>query len=455
MLMKTFTSVNPFNQQPIAEYPLMNDKQLDAALDKAKAAFSKWKKTNFAERRDLLNTVAKNLRSHKSEYARIMSLEMGKVLSESLAETEKCALTCNYYADHGEEFLKDEVISSESKKSFIAFQPLGSVLAIMPWNFPFWQVFRFAAPAVMAGNTVLLKHAPNVCGCALEIEKAFREAGAPEGLFQTLIVDIDVVEKIISSDSVQGVTLTGSERAGSSVAALAGKYVKKSVMELGGSDPLIVLEDADVDKAAEIAVQSRMRNSGQSCIAAKRFIVVEKVKDVFTDKVISNIKQLKQGNPLDEGITFGPMARLDLAEKLQQQMQQSIGGNTIIAWGGKRNGCNFQPTLLLNVKENSPVFNEEIFGPVASIMPVKNEEGALALANKTSFGLGASVWTKDPAKGEYFARNLNVGSVFINGLVRSDPRFPFGGIHKSGYGRELSEHGIKEFTNVKTIVVDE
>jgi succinate-semialdehyde dehydrogenase / glutarate-semialdehyde dehydrogenase len=453
--MKTFKSINPFNQQTIAEYPLMDDKQLDKALDKTKTAFNNWRKTNFAVRKELLNTVAKNLRSNKVEYARMMSLEMGKVLSESYAEIEKCAVTCNYYADHGEEFLKDESIPSEAKKSFIAFQPLGSVLAIMPWNFPFWQVFRFAAPAVMAGNTVLLKHAPNVCGCALEIEKAFREAGAPEGLFQTLIVDIDVVEKIISSDSVHGLTLTGSERAGSSVAALAGKYVKKSVMELGGSDPLIVLEDADLDKAAEIAVQSRMRNAGQSCIAAKRFIVVEKVKDEFTDRVISNINQLKQGNPLDEGITFGPMARLDLAEKLQQQMEQSISANTIVALGGKRNGCNFQPTLLLNVKEDSPVFNEEIFGPVASIMPVKNEDEAIALANKTSYGLGASVWTKDPAKGEFFARHLNAGSVFVNGLVRSDPRFPFGGIHKSGYGRELSEHGIKEFTNVKTIVVDE
>jgi succinate-semialdehyde dehydrogenase / glutarate-semialdehyde dehydrogenase len=453
--MKTFKSINPFDQQPIAEYPLMNNKQLDATLDKAKSAFSKWRKTTFAERRELLNTVAKNLRNHKAEYARMMSLEMGKVLSESLAEIEKCAVTCNYYADHGEEFLKDEPIPSESKRSFIAFQPLGTVLAIMPWNFPFWQVFRFAAPAVMAGNTVLLKHAPNVCGCALEIEKTFLEAGAPDGLFQTLIIDIDVMEKIISSDGVQGATVTGSERAGSSVAALAGKYIKKSVLELGGSDPLIVLEDADLDKAAEIAVQSRMRNAGQSCIAAKRFIVVEKVKDAFTDKVISNIKQLKQGNPLEDGVTFGPMARLDLADKLQQQMEQSISNNTVVVLGGKRNGCNFQPTLLLNAKEGSPVFDEEIFGPVATIMPVKNDDEALALANKTSFGLGAAVWTKDPAKGEFFARNLNAGSVFINGLVRSDPRFPFGGIHKSGYGRELSEHGIKEFINVKTIVVDE
>jgi succinate-semialdehyde dehydrogenase/glutarate-semialdehyde dehydrogenase len=453
--MKTFKSINPFNLQQIAEYPLMNNKQLDVALDKAKAAFSKWRKTNFAERKELLNTVAKNLRNHKTEYARMMSLEMGKVLSESLAEIEKCAATCNYYADHGEEFLKDEPIASDSKKSFVAFQPLGTVLAIMPWNFPFWQVFRFVAPAVMAGNTVLLKHAPNVCGCALEIEKAFREVGAPEGVFQTLIIDVDAIEKIIAFDGVQGATVTGSERAGSSVAALSGKYIKKSVLELGGSDPLIILEDADLNKAAEIAVQSRMRNAGQSCIAAKRFIVVEKVKDAFINKVISNIKQLKQGNPLDEGVTFGPMARLDLAEKLQQQMEQSISGNTIVALGGKRNGCNFQPTLLLNAREDSPVFNEEIFGPVASIMSVKNDDEALALANKTSFGLGAAVWTKDTSKAEFFARNLNAGNVFINGLVRSDPRFPFGGIHKSGYGRELSEHGIKEFTNVKTIVMDE
>lgn len=453
--MKTFTSINPYNQQKIAEYPLMDDKQLDRALDKAKTAFNTWRKISFSVRRELLNNVAKHLRDNKDKYARTMTLEMGKVLSESYAEIEKCALTCNYYADHGEEFLKDETLISDSKKSFIAFQPLGTVLAIMPWNFPFWQVFRFAAPNIMAGNAILLKHAPNVMGCAIEIEKTFKESGAPEGLFQSLIVDIDVVEKIIASPIVQGATVTGSERAGSSVAALAGKYVKKSVLELGGSDPIIVLEDANLDKAAEIAVQSRMRNAGQSCIAAKRFIVAEKVKDEFTDKVLANIKQLKQGNPIDKGINFGPMARLDLAEKLHQQMEQSISSKTIIATGGKRNGCNFQPTLLLNAKENSPIFNEEIFGPIATIMPVKNDNDALELANNTAFGLGAAVWTKDAARSEFFARHINSGNVFINGLVRSDPRFPFGGIHKSGYGRELSRHGITEFTNVKNIVVDE
>ena len=453
--MKIFKSINPFDQEVIAEYPLDNNIKLDNALQKARAVFSKWKTTTFNERANLLNAVAKNLRDHKSEYAKIMALEMGKVLTEGIAEAEKCATTCNYYAEHGAQFLKDEPILSKAKRSFIAFQPLGTILAIMPWNFPFWQVFRFAAPTIMAGNTVLLKHAPNVTGCALAIEKIFKESGAPDGLFQTLIIDVDVVEKIIASDVVQGVTLTGSERAGSSVASLAGKYIKKSVMELGGSDPLIVLEDADIEKAAKVAAQSRMQNSGQSCIAAKRFIVVGKAKDDFIHQVILNIKKLKQGNPLLEGITTGPMARLDLADKLEQQMQSSLQGSASIAIGGKREGCNFQPTLLLNVNEGTPVLDEETFGPLASIVAVKNDEEAIALANNTNYGLGSSVWTRDMDKADFFAKNLNAGGVFINGLVRSDPRFPFGGIHKSGYGRELSEYGIKEFINIKTIVIDE
>lgn len=452
--MKTLKSINPFNQATIAEYPLMNEAQLNNALAKAQSAFNNWRKTSFGDRAELLNSIAKHLRDNKVEYARTMAIEMGKVLAEGMAEVEKCAAACNYYAERGEQLLKEESIESEVKKSFITFQPLGTILAIMPWNFPFWQVVRFAAPSIMAGNCILLKHAPNVCGCALEIENTFRESGAPEGLFQTLLVDIDVIEKIITSDVIQGVTLTGSTLAGSSVASLAGKYIKKSVMELGGSDPLIVLEDADIEKAAKTAVQSRMQNAGQSCIAAKRFIVIEKVKDDFLQQVSFNINNLKQGNPLLDSISTGPMARLDLAEKLQQQMNDSLHGSASIVIGGKRDGCNFQPTLLLDANEGTPALEEETFGPLAVIVSVNNEEDAITLANRTHYGLGASVWTKDLIKGEYFAMNLNSGAIFVNGLVRSDPRFPFGGIHKSGYGRELSEYGIKEFTNVKTIIID-
>ena len=452
---KVFKSINPFDQSVIAEHELMDEQQLENLFQKSEKAYAYWKKSSFSMRSKLLSALAANLRNKKEYYARTISLEMGKILNEARAEIEKCAVTCEYYSENGEAFLKDEIIASDAKKSLVAFQPIGAVFAIMPWNFPFWQVIRFAAPSVMAGNVVLLKHAPNVSQCSKEIEKAFLESGAPEGLFQSLIVDIDVTEKIISHDIVQGVTLTGSEFAGSSVASLAGKHIKKTVLELGGSDPLIVLEDADLTKAASVALQSRMQNAGQSCIASKRFIVTEKVKDDFRKKLVDGTQKLKQGNQLDESVTMGPMARLDLAEKLEQQEKNSLKNGIKVIIGGERNGSNFQPTLLDEVKPGVPAFDEEMFGPIAAIIPAKNEEDAIRLANKNRYGLGASIWTKDLERGERMAREINAGSVFINALVRSDPRLPFGGIKKSGYGRELSVHGIREFTNIKTIYVAE
>lgn len=453
--MKTFQSINPFDQSLIAEHDLMNAGQLENALQKSESAFSQWRKISFSKRSEVLLHVASSLRKNKEHHARTISLEMGKILNEARAEIEKCALTCEFYAQHSEAFLKDEIIASDAKKSLVSFQPIGAVFAIMPWNYPFWQVIRAAAPTMMAGNVFLLKHAPNVTQCSIEIEKLFLEAGAIEGLFQSLIVDIDVTEKIIAHDIVQGITLTGSEFAGSSVASLAGKHIKKTVMELGGSDPLIVLEDADLEKAAKVALQSRMQNAGQSCIASKRFIVMEKARDEFLQKLMDGTKKLKQGNQLEESTTTGPMARIDLAEKLEHQEKDSLKNGIEVLIGGSRNGSNFQPTLLNNVKPGVPAFDEELFGPIASIIPAKNEDEAIELANRNRYGLGASIWTKDLDRGHRLAKEINAGAVFINALVKSDPRLPFGGIKKSGYGRELSKYGTQEFTNIKTIYIDE
>lgn len=453
--MKTFRSVNPFDQSVVAEHPLMNDEQLFNALSLSATAYENWKNSSFSRRSDLLLHVAAVLRAGMEKHARTISLEMGKILQEARAEIEKCAAACEYYAIHGEALLKDELIIAGAKNSFVAFQPVGAVFAIMPWNFPFWQVIRFAAPAIMAGNVVLLKHAPNVIQCSKELEQLFLDAGAMPGLFQSLVVDIDVTEKIVASDIVQGVTLTGSEFAGSSVAAIAGKHIKKTVLELGGSDPLIVLEDADTARAAKVALQSRMQNAGQSCIASKRFIVMEKIMDAFLDELQEGVKKIKQGDQLHAATQMGPMARLDLAEKLEQQELASVNMGSERLTAGTRNGNNYQPTLLINVKPGVPAFDEELFGPVAAIIPVKDEEEAIRMANINRYGLGASIWTSDLERGARMARSINAGGVFINALVRSDVRLPFGGIKKSGYGRELSTYGIKEFTNIKTVYIEE
>ena len=448
-----FKSIHPFNQAVIETFPTMNAAAVGVKLGAAAKAFQDWKKTSIAERSRLMLKAASIIREKKDEYARTITSEMGKLLSEAKAEVEKSATACEYFAANAEEFLKDQPIATEAKQSFVAFQPVGAVLAIMPWNFPFWQVFRFAAPALMAGNVGLLKHAPNVTRCALMIEKLFLDAGFPAGVFQTLVVEVDLVEGIIASDIVQGVALTGSEAAGAQVASLAGKNIKRSVLELGGSDAFIVMPDADLPRTIKVATQSRMQNVGQSCIAAKRFIIHKDIKEKFLAGFTESISELVQGDPFKENTTLGPMERLDLAEKLETQLQKSISAGAQLITGGGRNGCNFQATLLDNVVPGMPAFDEETFGPLAAVITVRDEAEAVAVANQTRYGLGATVWTQDVKAGERIARNLDSGSVLVNSLMRSDVRLPFGGVKKSGYGRELSEFGIKEFVNVKTISI--
>lgn len=448
-----FQSMNPYDQSVIGEFHEHDEKTINTKIATAAKTFRSWRKENFPHRAALMKHAGELLRSNKSEYARVISTEMGKILSEARGEIEKCAAACDYYADHAEGFLKDHIIKTEASRSLVAFQPLGPVLAIMPWNFPFWQVFRFAVPSLMAGNVGLLKHASNVSQCSLLIEKIFQEAGFPEGAFQSLLVDSKNVERIIAHDQVAAVTLTGSEYAGTQVATAAGKNLKKTVLELGGSDPFIVLEDADLDLAAKVATQSRMQNAGQSCIAAKRFIVVKSIREEFIDRFKKNVDALRQGDQLDENTTTGPLARVDLARDLEKQVKDSLSAGTQLVTGGKREGANFQPAILDNVSPGMPAFDEEMFGPVAAIVPVDNEEEAIKMANTSRYGLGGSVWTKDPERGEKIAREIESGCVFVNSLMRSDQRLPFGGIKKSGYGRELSDLGIKEFTNAKTIYV--
>lgn len=448
-----FKSIHPFDQSLVEEFPLMSGSKVQGKLELASKAFKDWKKASYSHRSKLMLKVAAIIRQNKEEYARTITLEMGKLLSEALAEVEKSATACEYFAQHAESFLKDQTIPTEAKRSFVAFQPVGAVLAIMPWNFPFWQVFRFAAPAIMAGNVGLLKHAPNVTKCSLMIEKIFQEAGFPPGVFQSLVIEVKLVEEIITSNIVQGVALTGSEVAGSQVASIAGRNIKRTVLELGGSDAFIVLPDADIERTVKIATQSRMQNVGQSCIAAKRFIVLKEVKDEFVSRFAESIKSLIQGDPFNEKSTLGPLARLDLAEKLEVQLQKSIRQGANLLVGGDRSGCNFQATLLDNVEPGMVAFDEETFGPLAAVITAQDEVEAIALANQSRYGLGATVWTQNLDRAERIARELDSGSVLINTLMRSDVRLPFGGVKKSGYGRELSEFGIKEFVNIKTISI--
>lgn len=446
-------SVNPFDQSLLGEYPELDERALDGKLETAAKTFASWKKEKFAHRASLMKKAGDILRADKRKYAETISKEMGKVLREAEAEIEKCAGACDFFAGRAEEFLKDQLIKTDGSKSFVCYQPLGPVLAIMPWNFPFWQVFRFAAPGLMAGNVGLLKHASNVSQCSLAIEEVFTRAGFPEGAFQSLLIGSDKIDRLIAHDHVAAVTLTGSEYAGTKVAAAAGKNLKKTVLELGGSDPFVVLEDADLGEAAKVATHSRMQNAGQSCIAAKRFIVVRKVADDFLARFKKNVESLRQGDPLKEETTMGPLARVDLAEDLEKQMSDSITRGAALVTGGKRSGANYAPTILGNVSKGMPAFDEETFGPMAAVVTVKDEHEAIEQANQNRYGLGASVWTKDPERGERIAREIESGSVFVNSLMRSDQRLPFGGIKKSGYGRELSELGMKEFMNAKTIYV--
>ena len=449
-----FKSIFPYNEELIAEYPIMDEGQLDKAIHQAADAYLVWKKMSFGERAGVLRQVAVILRRDQEILATLITHEMGKIIAEARGEVEKCAVTALYYAEHAGSFLQDEILEAGYSKSFVSYQPIGVVLGIMPWNFPFWQVFRYAAPTLMAGNTTLLKHAPNVCGCAIAMEKIFLEAGAPKGVFTSVIIDTPAVEKILSADAVQAVTLTGSERAGSSVASLAGRFIKKSVMELGGSDALILLPDADMQTAVSVALNSRMLNAGQSCIGAKRFIILKEAEAAFSQEFLKQLKNLRQGDPFDKNISTGPMARPDLVEALESQLKNSVKKGARLEYGGEVEGCNFKPAMLSHVSEGMPAFEEETFGPLAALIIAKDESEAIRLANDSRYGLAGSVWTRDIEKGIAIAKKMETGAVFINALVKSDARLPFGGIKKSGYGRELGRHGILEFVNAKTIAAE-
>ena len=448
-----FKSINPFSQLIIAEHEVLTNAQLNQKLQLSERAFKNWRQTTFEQRADRMKKLANILRENKAALGLLITNEMGKVLSESISEVEKSAGNCDFYAENAEKMLKDEYYDTPFK-SMSVYDPMGTVFAIMPWNYPFWQVLRYAAPAIMAGNVTLLKHAPNVIGCAKAIENVFLEAGFPEGVFQQITIDIPQVESVIAADIVHGVTLTGSEMAGSSVASMAGKHIKKSVMELGGSDAFIVLNDANLEKAATVATQSRMLNAGQACICAKRFIVTEKVADEFTALFTQKIKSLQQGNPLQQGINMGPLARLDLAEKLANQLEKSLHQGAKLIVGGEREDCNFQPTLIDFVDSNNIAFQEETFGPLATVIRAKDENDAVTIANNHRYGLASAIWTEDRENAYRLARRIEAGNVFVNSLVRSDSRVPFGGIKKSGYGRELGAIGIKEFMNMKSLIIE-
>ncbi|HEX6981765.1 MAG TPA: NAD-dependent succinate-semialdehyde dehydrogenase [Balneolaceae bacterium] len=448
-------SVNPATAELIEEYELMSDGDLDKIIQNAVKAQDEWRKTGFQERASLLKSVAKNLEAKKGEYAELMAREMGKPLPQGESEIEKCAWVCKYYANNTKDFLKDQIITSDANKSYVTFNPLGTILAIMPWNFPFWQLFRFAAPALMAGNAAVLKHSANVSGCALAIEEVIHDAGIPEPVFRSVIADNDKAQMMIKHPGIAAVTLTGSVRAGKAVASAAGSELKKTVLELGGSDPYIILADADLEKAAETCVNSRLINSGQSCIAAKRFIAVEDIYDSFLELIIEKMHEKKIGDPFDESTDVGPMATKKLRDDLHKQVQKSIDAGAKCVLGGQiqdQKSAFYPPTILTGVSEGMPAYNEELFGPVASVIKVKNEQEAIYVANDTDFGLGAAIFSKDVNHAEKIAATeLKAGCCFINHLVKSDPRLPFGGVKQSGYGRELSQYGIKEFVNIKTM----
>ncbi|MDE2774187.1 MAG: NAD-dependent succinate-semialdehyde dehydrogenase [Gemmatimonadota bacterium] len=449
--------INPADGTLVRRYPEANLRDARDAVARAHRDQIVWQKTGFTVRRRCMQTAAAVLRRRSRELAQLMTLEMGKPVSDALAEIEKCALVCEYYAEGAEAMLAAEITLANTTRSYWVHRPLGVVLAVMPWNFPFWQVFRFAAPNLMAGNAGVLKHASNVPGCALAIEEVFREAGFPEHLFRAVLVGSDVVGMLLEDEHVRAVTVTGSVSAGRAVAERAGALLKKSVLELGGSDPYLVLKDADLDLAAEVCAKSRLINSGQSCIAAKRFIVVGEVYDDFLQRFVAHMAAARVGNPMDERTEVGPQARVDLRDDLHDQVVRSVGAGACVVLGGAvpdRNGAWYPPTVLIDVQPGMPAWEEELFGPVASVIRARDEEDTIRIANATMFGLGAAVFTQDLERGERIARDhLEAGSCFVNAFVRSDPRLPFGGIKESGYGRELSPLGIREFVNVKTVCV--
>lgn len=450
---KEFKSINPYNQKEIASYDAISDAELNKKLELAGEAFKSWRKRPIAERAELIAKAAEVLRENVNEYARMITLEMGKPITEAKGEVKKCAWVCDYYAENAEAFLADEEIETDATRSFVRNSPIGAVFAVMPWNFPFWQVFRFAAPTLTAGNTGLLKHASNVIGCAKIIEDVFTKAGFPKGVFQTLLIQHEQSEKVISNKAVQAVSLTGSEKAGSSIAEIAGRHIRKSLLELGGSNAFIVWEDADLDQVVETAVNARMMNTGQSCIAAKRFIVLEGVYDAFVEKFVAAVKERKAGDPLDESTEIGPLARKDLADQLKTQIDDSTAQGADLLLGGNQDGCFVEATVLGNVKPGMAAFDEETFGPLAAMIKATSIEEAFELAEKSKFGLGMTVCTKNVAKALEMIEEASDGAYFINELVKSDPRLPFGGTKYSGYGRELGKDGIMEFVNRKTVYV--
>jgi succinate-semialdehyde dehydrogenase/glutarate-semialdehyde dehydrogenase len=450
-------TVNPATGARIATYEEMTAEEIGTIVERAHEAYCAWRETSFAERAELVRRLAALLREDKERLATLMSTEMGKPIVQARAEVEKCAVGCDHYAEHAERYLAPEVIETDASRSFVTYRPLGVILAIMPWNFPFWQVLRFAAPALMAGNAAVLKHAENVTGSALAVEEMFQRAGFPDGLFRTLRVKSAHVEPVIDHPRVAAVTLTGSTAAGQAVAAAAGGRVKKTVLELGGSDPYVILEDADLDQAVAACATGRLQNTGQSCIAAKRFVVVEPVLETFREKLVAAFAGYRMGDPLSEESDLGPLARADLRDALHDQVTRCVERGAMLLTGGRipeSPGAYYPPTILDGVRKGMPAFDEELFGPVAAIVAAKDEDDAIRIANDTEYGLGAAVFTRDLARGERIAaERLEAGSCFVNAFVKSDPRIPFGGIKASGYGRELSGHGIREFVNVKTVYI--
>ena len=451
-----FESINPATGEQLATFPAWGETELEQALSQVANAAPAWAARPLEQRCALMRKAAQVLRSRRDELASLITREMGKLFTEARAEVEKCALACDHYADNGPRYLADEPIESDAGKSYVAHQPLGTVLAVMPWNFPFWQVFRFAAPTLIAGNTGVLKHASNVPQCAMAIEQVFQDAGFPDGVFRTLMIRAPQVKRVIEDTRIHAVTLTGSEPAGRQVAATAGAALKKSVLELGGSDPFIVLEDCDLEETVSQGVASRFLNAGQSCIAAKRFIVVEPVADAFLEQFKAAVEALRPGDPFVESTTLAPMARNDLRDELHQQVTDSITQGAVAVTGctpGEGKGAFYLPSILDRVVPGIRAYEEELFGPVAIVIRARDEAEAMAIANGSRFGLGGSIWTANTARGERLARELQSGCCFVNGMVKSDPRLPFGGIKASGYGRELSWQGMLEFVNTKTIWV--
>ncbi|HVD94768.1 MAG TPA: NAD-dependent succinate-semialdehyde dehydrogenase [Candidatus Limnocylindria bacterium] len=447
-------SINPATGEKLKDFSPFDDAEIEKRLSRADKAFRKYRQTTFSDRSVLLEAVAELLFQEKQKFAQIITLEMGKIFRASVEEIEKCARGCRFYAENGERFLEDEPAQTDAAQSYVQYQPLGPVLAIMPWNFPFWQVFRFAAPALLAGNVGLLKHASNVPQCALAIEEIFCRAGFDEGVFQTLLIEPEQVEKIIVDPRVKAVTLTGSEKAGSAVASTAAREIKKSVLELGGSDAFIVMPSADFESALSTAVKARTINAGQSCIAAKRFMIADEIYDEFVNQFVARMRALKVGDPMDEATEIGPLATEQILQGVHDQVQKTIAAGAKLLTGGNRihgPGFFYEPTVVIDVPKESPAYREEVFGPVAAVFRVRDVADAIGQANDTSFGLGASAWTNEPEEQKLFVSELDSGMVFINAMVASDPRLPFGGVKRSGFGRELGAAGIREFINTKTI----